>query len=64
MISCVQPGPGQPPEPADFMDRRAFMKLQVSQRRKILQEQTARMKSVNERDTDIRELGGGDFDAD
>jgi Zn-dependent peptidase ImmA (M78 family)/DNA-binding XRE family transcriptional regulator len=51
-------------EPPEFMDRRAFMKLPISQRRKILLEQAAQIKSVYERNPDIQDLGGGDFDAD
>ena len=48
-------------EERQFMDRRAFMKLPLAQRRKILEEQAATLKSHYEKLVEEEEPGGGDF---
>lgn len=44
-----------------FMDRRAFIKLPMDQRREILHEQAAALKSHYEKLAESEDLGGGDF---
>lgn len=48
-------------EAREFMDRRAFMKLPITERRQVLKEQAARMRAVYEGDPNIAGLGGEDF---
>ncbi|MBM4031755.1 MAG: hypothetical protein FJ291_08225 [Planctomycetes bacterium] len=58
--------PGEHPEagmqePLGLAQRRAFMRLPMQERRRILAEQAERMASHYEHDAEVRDLGGGDF---
>ena len=57
---------GKPPEtetqePLGLVQRRAFMKLPLQERRRILAEQADRMAGRYKQDAEVRDLGGGDF---
>lgn len=44
-----------------FIDRRAFMKLPIAERHRILQEQSERLKDLYEHNPEVQNLGGGDI---
>ena len=47
--------------PLTLKERRAFLKLPMEMRRILLREQADRMADYYERDTEWREIEGGDF---
>ncbi len=47
--------------PLGLAQRRAFMRLPMQERRRILAEQADRMAGHYEQDEEVRDLGGGDF---
>ena len=58
--------PGKPTKldtkkPLRLVDRRAFMRLPLQERRRILAEQAERVADHYGRDAEVRDLGGGDF---
>ena len=48
-------------EPLTLAQRRAFLKLPLPERRRILAEQAERMADFYEQDAEVLNLGGGDF---
>lgn len=48
-------------ESLSLLDRQSFLKLPMTERRRLLAEQTERMLAHYERDTEWRELQGGDI---
>ncbi|MFQ6090449.1 MAG: hypothetical protein ACE5LD_03320, partial [Candidatus Bipolaricaulia bacterium] len=55
---------GEPVEmkqPLSLIERRAFMKLPLEERRRLLAEQAERMAAYYAQDMEWRELGGGDL---
>ena len=48
-------------EPLSLIERRAFLRLPIAERSRLLAEQAEEMVSYYEQDTEWRELQGGDF---
>ena len=50
-----------PEESLSLIERRAFLRLPIAERSRLLAEQAEKMVSYYEQDTEWRELQGGDF---
>lgn len=48
-------------EPLSFIERRSFMKLSIEERRRIMAEQADKMVAYYEKDSDSKQLQGGDI---
>lgn len=49
-------------EPFSLIEKKAFLKLPLEERRKLLAEQAAKLSSVYNENPDVDGIGGGDFD--